>query len=82
MKRLLKETEEPTEVFYTEDGEEVRYTNADFFEALKAAIAGEEHWLLDATLQAETREDGPGLLWALASSREHRPRRDRGGCDE
>jgi hypothetical protein len=70
MKRLLKATEEPGAVFYTEDGERISYTHDDFFEALKAAIADEEHWLVSAAHRANTQLGTPGLLWALTSSRE------------
>ncbi len=69
LKRLERSAESETESFALEDGERVVYTSADYFEALKAAIAGEQHWLVDAAHQANTMLGVPGLLWALSASR-------------
>ncbi len=69
LRKIERNAESEMLSFELEDGERVLYTSADYFEALKAAIAGDPHWLVNAANRANSRLGVPGLLWALYSSR-------------
>ncbi len=69
LRKLERNVESETLFFEVEGGERVVYSSDEYFAALKAAIRGEDHWLVDAAHRANTTLGVPGLLWALASSR-------------
>ncbi len=70
LKRAEQEAAELFEEIRLENGEVVRYSGTDAFEAVRAAAAGKQHWLIEPFLSAETTEGLPGLVRALVGSRE------------
>ncbi len=70
LNRLEQEAAGYFDIIILPDGQEVRYTPADFLAALGAAARGGEHWLIDAAVRAEVRGGPVGLLWALSASHE------------
>ena len=81
--RLEKAARQHYEVLRLPDGTQVRYTSEDVLEALSAAIAREEHWLLPAIrsqADANSCSGLVGLVGALEASWERaRQEEEEGG---
>jgi hypothetical protein len=70
LSKLEQRAKQHYEVIRLPDGSEVRYSGDNALDALCATLDQGDHWLLPAIRQVETSTGLPGLIRALAGSKD------------